>query len=196
MRSFHLLLIGIKAIDSKINLGGPAGTMFHTKQRFVINLEVNGSTYMIYISRYIQSQIQILCNFIIGKLLFQTNAEFRSKSGSSENQYELDVGSKEHFSILSKMVFNYTPHKTTPMRTKIIVGDEQLVYQRPERLSLNEKIIVEKQIEEWIKSGIVRTSCSDYASPILIFKKKDNTSRICINYRWLNSKIIKDTHYL
>jgi len=41
-----------------------------------------------------------------------------------------------------------------------------------------------------------RHSFSNYASSIVIIPKKDNTFRICIDYRQLNSRIVKDRYPL
>lgn len=52
------------------------------------------------------------------------------------------------------------------------------------------------QIEEWIRNGIAKPSVSDYASPIVLVRKKDGSNRICMDYRLLNKKIIKDRYPL
>ncbi|GFX80955.1 hypothetical protein TNCV_1909481 [Trichonephila clavipes] len=54
----------------------------------------------------------------------------------------------------------------------------------------------EKQIDEWLEQGIVRESCSDFLSPVVMYKRKDGTMRLCIDYRKLNKKIIKDRYPL
>ena len=51
-----------------------------------------------------------------------------------------------------------------------------------------------EQIKEWLQEGIVRPSNLDDINPVVIVKKKDGTSRLCVDYRNLNKKIIKD-HY-
>lgn len=68
------------------------------------------------------------------------------------------------------------------------------IYQRVRRLSRVEKREVNAQI--WIKNDIVRESHSDYASPIVLVKKKDDSSRLCVDYRLLNRKIVKDRYLL
>jgi len=45
-----------------------------------------------------------------------------------------------------------------------------------------------------LRDGIVRPSISEYASPITLVKKKNGDTRLCVDYRQLNKKIIKD-HY-
>lgn len=47
-------------------------------------------------------------------------------------------------------------------------------------------------VDEFIKEGIVRPSRSPYASPILLRKKPNGTHRMCIDYRKINQKVIKD----
>ncbi|GFV33386.1 retrovirus-related Pol polyprotein from transposon 17.6 [Trichonephila clavipes] len=59
-------------------------------------------------------------------------------------------------------------------------------------LIISENQDVNKQIDEWLEQGIVRPSSSEYASPIVLVKKKDGTTRLCVDYRRLNRKLVKD----
>ncbi|GFV75520.1 retrovirus-related Pol polyprotein from transposon 297 [Trichonephila clavipes] len=96
------------------------------------------------------------------------------------------------------LIENYCPNKTetTALKMKIILSDEKPIAQRSRRLSLPEKREVEKQIDEWLEQGIIRESCSDFSSPVVVCKKKDGTMRLCIDYRKLNKKIVKDRYPL
>jgi len=78
----------------------------------------------------------------------------------------------------------------------IILKDEAPVYQRARRLSTSERERVNAQINEWIRDGIVQPSLSEYASPVVLAKKKDNSIRLCVDYRLLNKKIVKDRYPL
>lgn len=74
--------------------------------------------------------------------------------------------------------------------------DDEPIYQRARRLSASEKEIVNAEINEWIRDGIVQSSVSDYASPVVLAKKKDGSLRLCVDYRQLNKKIFKDRYPL
>ncbi|GFW44820.1 retrovirus-related Pol polyprotein from transposon 17.6 [Trichonephila clavipes] len=75
---------------------------------------------------------------------------------------------------------------------RLPLKDEEPVCQHPRRLAFTERQEVKKQIEEWLNESIIRPSSSEYASPIVMVKKKDGSSRMCIDYRKLNQKLVKD----
>ncbi|KAJ3691747.1 hypothetical protein LUZ61_020911 [Rhynchospora tenuis] len=63
---------------------------------------------------------------------------------------------------------------------------------RPYRFSYFQKLEIEKIIEELLQSGYIRPSTSPFASPILLVKKKDNSWRLCVDYRQLNECTVKN----
>jgi len=91
---------------------------------------------------------------------------------------------------------NYNPRKTHEVGTKmvLVLKDEIPIYQRPRRLSQPEKQEVDKQLKEWLDDGIIRPSNSDYASPVVLVKKKNGDTRICVDFRKLNQEIMKDRY--
>ena len=78
----------------------------------------------------------------------------------------------------------------------LVLKDDEPVYQRVRRLAPHERELVNAQISDWLDDGIVRHSVSDYASPVVSTAKKDGSKRLCIDYRLLNKKIIKDRYPL
>lgn len=73
----------------------------------------------------------------------------------------------------------------------IIVKDDTPIAQNARRLSVAEKTEVDRQIRAWLDEDIIQTSNSDYASPIVLVKKKNGETRICVDYRKLNAQTVK-----
>ncbi|GFV18722.1 hypothetical protein TNCV_4756091 [Trichonephila clavipes] len=95
---------------------------------------------------------------------------------------------------LFELFSNYEPKQTemTNVSMRIILKDDIPVYQPARHLSFSENRDVNKQIDEWLEQEIVRPSSSEYASPIVLVKKKDGAIRLCVDYRRLNRKLVKD----
>ena len=70
----------------------------------------------------------------------------------------------------------------------------QAVITTPYRHPKRYKDEIEKTIKELLELGYIRPSSSPFASPVVLVKKKDGTLRMCINYRALNKKTIKNKY--
>jgi hypothetical protein len=51
---------------------------------------------------------------------------------------------------------------------------------------------IEKTIKALLKLGHIHPSSSPFSSYVVLFKKKDGTLQMCIDYRALNKKTIKN----
>ncbi len=72
-------------------------------------------------------------------------------------------------------------------RMYIDTGNNPPINLPPYRKSHTERKIIREYIEKFLKAGIIEESCSDYASPILLVRKKDdNKFRVVVDYRFLN----------
>lgn len=76
----------------------------------------------------------------------------------------------------------------------IELNSKQPVVYRPYRLSHKERGDVREMVNEMLEAGIVRDSVSEYASPIILVRKKDGKMRMCIDYRMLNSLTVKERY--
>lgn len=96
------------------------------------------------------------------------------------------------------MITNYQPqgNKQISISLNLVLKDEVPVYERARRLAPAERSLVNTIIQDWLREEIIRPSTSEYASPIVLAKKKDETSRLCVDYRKLNRKIVKDRYPL
>ena len=62
------------------------------------------------------------------------------------------------------------------------------------RLPMKTKNEIEAAVEEWEKEGIVRKSSSPFNFPLLAVKKKDGSTRVCVDFRRLNDVTVKDRY--
>ena len=53
---------------------------------------------------------------------------------------------------------------------------------------------MKNQIDEWYQEGIIVKSNSEYASPLVVIKKGNNELRLCVDYRNLNKKTVRDAY--
>ena len=63
-------------------------------------------------------------------------------------------------------------------------------------LSVNEAHEVEQQLRELVQQGFIQPSCSQWASPVLLVKKKDGSMCMCIDYCGLNAVTNKNKYLL
>ena len=85
---------------------------------------------------------------------------------------------------------NYHPvyHRLRDVDHKIeLVPDAKPVIRPTYPMSAKELEELKKQLDELESAGYIRPSKSPYGSPVLFVKKKDGTTRMCIDYRALNS---------
>ena len=52
------------------------------------------------------------------------------------------------------------------------------------------------QLEELLSKDFIRPSTSPWGAPVLFVKKKDDTLRLCIDYRKLNRVTVKNKYHL
>lgn len=75
---------------------------------------------------------------------------------------------------------------------KIDLMDGKPVVYRPYRLSHFEREQVRETVDDLLRNDVIQESTSNYASPILMVKKKTGEQRLCVDFRALNNKTVKD----
>ena len=78
----------------------------------------------------------------------------------------------------------------------IRVTDEIPIKSSPYRTSPLAKEEIEKHINELLDNGIIQESNSAWSSPVILVKKPDGATRLCIDYRKLNSVTEKKLQHL
>ena len=86
--------------------------------------------------------------------------------------------------------------KTNAVKMTIKCVDDTPVVYHPYRLPQTEREILRKMIDELLENGIIRESTSPYASPVLLRQKKTGDYRMCVDFRKLNLKTIRDQYPL
>lgn len=75
---------------------------------------------------------------------------------------------------------------------RIKTKDHPPISLRPYSQPIVDRAETTRQVQELLAKGFIRESTSPWAAPITLVKKKDNTKRLCIDYRKLNSITIDD----
>ncbi|KAL4326013.1 hypothetical protein GQ457_11G028360 [Hibiscus cannabinus] len=73
-----------------------------------------------------------------------------------------------------------------------LIDEQAVVKAKPYRYLASQKDEIERLIKEMLESGVIRDSNSAFSSPIVMVKKKDDSWRMCVDYRRLNQLTIKD----
>lgn len=93
-------------------------------------------------------------------------------------------------------VLQAKPSQTRLAKHSINTDSAHPVRLAPYRIPYAYRDLVEKEFElkEMSESGIIEPSHSDWAAPIVVVKKKDNSIRLCVDYRRLNSVTPADAY--
>ena len=88
------------------------------------------------------------------------------------------------------------PRKTHLLEHRIITNDALPVYHKPRRIPVAWEKEVDDQVSEMLRNGIIRPSYSPWNAPVILVKKKDNTTRFVCDFRGVNDVTKKDTYPL
>ena len=89
-------------------------------------------------------------------------------------------------SVLSDELKSGIPNSKIAHNIELTEG-AQIPGQRPFRLSAAEAAEISKQVTELMELELIRPSNLGFGAPILLVKKKDDSFRMCIDYRRLNA---------
>ena len=129
---------------------------------------------------------------------FSDGSQYCMPPGLNLELCELSTSEKErvvrliqkHDAVFSKGDFDVG--FCTEVPHKISTTDEQPVNQPYRRIPPHYVQEVKDTLQQLLDQGIIESSNSPYASPVVLVKKKDGSLRICVDYRQLNKKTLKD----
>ena len=87
------------------------------------------------------------------------------------------------------------PKRSSDFKIELKEGAKP-VTRAPYRMSSVELAELKKQLDDLIAHGFIVPSKSPYGAPILFVKKKDGSTRMCMDYRALNDQTIKNSYPL
>ena len=119
----------------------------------------------------------------------------RSTSHLSKEQ----AGTVRELLLEFQGTFSKGPHDlghTSVVQHTIDTGDAPPIRQPPRRLPFAKREEAFKAISEMREQGIIEPSASPWASPVVLVKKKDGSTRFCVDYRKLNTVTRKDSYPL
>ena len=86
--------------------------------------------------------------------------------------------------------------RTSLVKHHINTGNHPPVKQPPRRVAPARRQEMEKAVGELVTQGLVEKSSSPWSSAVVLVKKKDGTTRCCVDYRALNDVTTKDSYPL
>jgi len=92
-------------------------------------------------------------------------------------------------------IYGLPPKREIEFAIDLIPG-AGLVPISPYRMTLAELAELKKQLEDLLEKQFIRHSVSSWGALVLLVKKKDGLSRLCIDYRQLNKLTIKNKYSL
>ncbi len=86
--------------------------------------------------------------------------------------------------------------RTTWVKHTINTGTAAPIKQPPRRVPVALRDEAKSEVDRMLEQGVIQPSCSPWASPVVLVRKKDGSLRYCVDYRRVNSVTVKDSYPL
>ena len=91
-----------------------------------------------------------------------------------------------------KEIFSDVPKVTHLIEHKVELTEKEPVKQKPYPTPYKMQEVVDKEIAEMLKMGIIEHIEAPYASLLVLVKKSDGTYKVCVNFKELNKITVFD----
>ncbi|XP_043817044.1 uncharacterized protein LOC122724910 [Manihot esculenta] len=136
--------------------------------------------------------------FVNGKQVALTGIDSKSETNSSLNSLSPSAARDHHlrqlladFAAILEAPTGLPPARHCDHRIPLAPNTKPVVV-HPYRYPHNQKDEIERQCTAMLDQGIIRPSRSPFSSPVLLVPKADKTWHLCVDYRELNARTIKD----
>lgn len=198
--------------------GGLNGSELKARGRVMANFALNDKEYQ-YASLLVVPATTMAASVVMGRdLLLQlynsglTNETAENRvireilnidmsSANHEKENNLNVNPELFVGIQSAAARLYEEEYIKPIRPdepevkaelKLTLKEQKTFHFSPRRLSHSEKSNLRILLDTLLDKEIIRVSESEYASPIILIRKKTGDIRLCVDFRELNKLLVKD----
>jgi len=154
-------------------------------------LDINGKPKNVHIkflkeevTKKVERVTTVLENDTVGDEVTDTNGKARVEKIDLSAKMRVDI--KDWLEEYSDVVC-LEPGLTGLVELSINTGDAPPVSQRPYNTPVALREAVAKEIDWLLEKGYIRKSRSEWSSPIVTVRKPDESLRLCIDYKKLNS---------
>ncbi|GAU50199.1 hypothetical protein TSUD_408870 [Trifolium subterraneum] len=102
---------------------------------------------------------------------------------------------REYLNVFPEEINSLPPEREIEFSIDLVPGSQPISV-APYIMSPLELRELKCQLEELLQKHFIRPSVSPWGAPVLLVKKKDDTMRLCIDYRHLNKVTIKNKYPL
>ena len=119
-----------------------------------------------------------------------------------EGNRHLEANDKERLrAMLCKYSDTFSLHPDDLGRTALVnhsidVGSARPIKQSPRQIPLAKREEARQEVIKMQRQGIIEPSYGPWSSPTVLVRKKDGSTRFCVDYRRLNDVTKKDSHPL
>ena len=181
--------------------------VYVTRNRIIPNID---GLFPVTVLNVTTSDIQLKSRKLMG--FIQPTSETVSHTSSCKND-DFDINditlsnklSATETSQLESLITDYKdvfatnpskPKRTDLLEHKIVTHDALPVNHKPRRIPVAWEKDVDEQVSEMLNNDIIRPSYSPWNAPVILVKKKDNTTRFVCDFRGVNDVTKKDTYPL
>jgi hypothetical protein len=140
----------------------------------------------------------------------ESSDDHQDKEGSKnlqsliDNVHQADIDQSEKAQLVELIKAHLAVFQLSPsdpghcglVKHQIFTPGCPPIRQMAYRVPVIQREKIREHIQKMLEQDVIRPSCSPWASPVVMVKKKDGTDRFCVDYRKLNAVTKKDVYPL